>query len=92
MLELATRPGKDESQAKDDAHGFGKRRLAPIDTAPLGDDVLLQVTDGRGEPYNLPNLCRLTESGWVSSTKGAPLAVTPVKWKPYNGPRSRLAR
>jgi hypothetical protein len=61
----------------------------PIDTAPFEKDVLLQVTDGRGEPYNLPNLCRLTESGWVSSIKGTP--VTPVKRKPYNGPRSRLA-
>jgi hypothetical protein len=28
ILELATRPGKDESRTKDDAHGFGKRRLA----------------------------------------------------------------
>ena len=64
----------------------------PIDTAPFEKDVLLQVTDGRGEPYNLPNLRRLTESDSVSSIKGTPLAVTSVKWKPYNGPRSRLAR
>jgi hypothetical protein len=63
-----------------------------IDTAPLDEDVLLQVTDGRGEPYNLPNPCRLTASGWISSTKGTPLAVTPVKWRPYNAPGPRPTR
>ena len=26
----------------------------PIDVAPFDEDVLLQVTDGRGEPYNFP--------------------------------------
>jgi hypothetical protein len=56
---------------------------SPIESAPLGEDVTLQVTDGRGGPYRLPNPCRLTASGWISSSKGTPLAVTPVKWKPY---------
>jgi hypothetical protein len=55
----------------------------PIDNAPFDVDVTLQVTDGQRGPYILPNPCRLTASGWVSSGKGTPLAVTPVKWKPY---------
>jgi hypothetical protein len=54
----------------------------PIETAPLEEDVSLEVTDGRGAPYRLPNPCRRTASGWVSSSKGTPLAVTPVRWKP----------
>jgi hypothetical protein len=55
----------------------------PIESAPLDKDVTLEVTDGRGARYRLPNPCRRTASGWVSSSKGTPLAVTPVKWKPY---------
>jgi hypothetical protein len=55
----------------------------PIETAPLDKDVTLEVTDGRGAPYRLPNPCRRTTSGWVSSSKGTSLAVTPVRWKPY---------
>jgi hypothetical protein len=39
---------------------FGNVGWLPIDAAPVGEDVLLQVTDGRGEPYSLPNPCRLT--------------------------------
>jgi hypothetical protein len=56
----------------------------PIETAPFDEDVTLQVTEGRSGPYMLPNPCRLTTSGWVSSSKGTPLAVTPVKWRPCN--------
>jgi hypothetical protein len=59
-----------------------------IDTAPLDQDVTLLVTDGRGEPYPLPYPCKLTAAGWVSSDKGTPLAVTPLRWKPYV-PRKR---
>jgi hypothetical protein len=55
---------------------------SPIESAPFGEDVTLQVTDGRGGPYRLPNPSRLTASGWISS-RGTPLAVTPVKWKRY---------
>ena len=55
-----------------------------IDTAPFDEDVMLEVTGDRGECYRLPNPCRLTASGWVSSSKGTPLVVTPVKWKPHN--------
>jgi hypothetical protein len=55
-----------------------------IDTAPFDEDVMLEVTDGQGEPYRLRHPCRLTASGWVSSGKGTPLVVTPVKWKPHN--------
>jgi hypothetical protein len=63
---------------------------SPIESAPLDEDVILLVTDGRGEPYTLPNPSRLTASGWVSSSKGKP-TVTPVKWRPYH-PRAPRAR
>jgi hypothetical protein len=55
----------------------------PIETAPFDEDIALRVTDGRGGPYTLHWPCRLTASGWVNSRKGTPLAVTPVRWKPY---------
>jgi hypothetical protein len=55
----------------------------PIEAAPLEEDVTLRVTDGRGGPYTFPGPCRLTAPGWVSSGKGTPLEVTPVKWRPY---------
>ena len=55
----------------------------PIDTAPVGKDVMLMVTDGQGEPYAVLKPFKLTAAGWVSSGKGTPLAVTPVLWKPY---------
>jgi hypothetical protein len=57
----------------------------PIESAPFDEDVTLQVTDGRGGPYRIPYPCKRTASGWVNSSKGTPLAVTPVKWKPYAG-------
>jgi hypothetical protein len=63
----------------------------PIESASFDEDVTLQVTDGRGEPYSLLKPCRLTAAGWVSSDKGAPLAVTPLQWRPcYRiAPRAR---
>jgi hypothetical protein len=64
---------------------FGGWRL--IDTAPLDTDVTLLVTDGGGEPYRNPHPCKRTATGWASSRKGTPLAVTPLQWKPYNPPR-----
>jgi hypothetical protein len=54
----------------------------PVESAPLDRDVQLVVTDGRGAPYRLGKPCRRTASGWVSSSKGTPLAVTPLKWRP----------
>jgi len=60
-----------------------------IDTAPVDQDVMLLVTDGRGEPYPMPYPCKLTAAGWVSSGKGTPLAVTPLQWRPYDGPKKR---
>jgi hypothetical protein len=54
----------------------------PIDTAPVDQDVALIVTDG-GKPYALASPFKLTASGWVSSSKGTPLAVMPLQWKPY---------
>jgi hypothetical protein len=59
----------------------------PIDTAPIGQDVVLVVTDG-GEPYELHSPFKLTAAGWVSSGKGTPLAVTPLQWKPYSSPQT----
>jgi hypothetical protein len=64
----------------------------PIESAPLDEDVTLQVTDGRGEPYALLNPSRLIAAGWVSSDRGTPLAVTPVKWWRYFPARSRRPR
>ena len=61
----------------------------PVETAPSDEDVSLEVTDGVGARYRLHNPCRLTPSGWVSSAKGTPPAVTPVKWKPYHGERRK---
>jgi hypothetical protein len=62
----------------------------PIESAPSEEDVRLQVTDGRGEPYALPNPSRLTAAGWVSSGNGTPLAVTPVSWRPHHPVRPRV--
>jgi hypothetical protein len=53
----------------------------PIETAPLDEDIALQVTDGRGAPYTLQWPCRRTAAGWINSRKGTPLEVTPVKWR-----------
>jgi hypothetical protein len=60
-------------------------RWKPIESAPFNEDVTLPVTDGRGKPYTLRNPSRLTAAGWVSSGKGTPLTVTPVRWRPYHG-------
>jgi hypothetical protein len=57
----------------------------PIDTAPFDQDVALIVADDQGLRYALDWPCRRTATGrWVHSTKGTPLAVTPVQWKPYH--------
>ena len=61
-------------------------RWQSLDSAPVDEDVMLLVTDGPSEPYPLKLPCRLTAAGWVSSAKGTPLTVTPVKWKPYDPP------
>jgi len=65
-----------------DTHGW-----RALDSAPVDVDVTLLVIDGASEPYQLNVPFRLTAAGWVSSAKGTPLAVTPVKWKPYIPPR-----
>ena len=62
-------------------------RWQSLDSAPVDEDVMLLVTDGPSEPYPLKAPSRLTAAGWVSSAKGTPLAVTPVKWKRYDPPR-----
>jgi hypothetical protein len=61
----------------------------PIESAPLGEDIALEVTDGRGKPYALRWPCRRTATGWINSTKGTPLAVTPVRWRPYYPPQAQ---
>jgi hypothetical protein len=63
-----------------------------LESAPLDEDVTLQVTDGRGKPYILVNASKLTAAGWVSSSKGTLLAVTPVAWRRYFPPRGRRPR
>jgi hypothetical protein len=60
----------------------GRFGWKPIDTAPFDQGVRVVVTDGRGDSYLMPHPCKRTVAGWVSS-KGTPLAVTPIKWKPY---------
>jgi hypothetical protein len=64
----------------------------PIETAPLNEDIALQVTDGRGGPYTLQWPCRRTESGWINSRKGTSLEVTPVRWRPHDERPSRRPR
>jgi hypothetical protein len=71
-------------QATADRYGW-----SPIDNAPFDQDVLLEVVDERGETYRLRSAFRLTAAGWVSSSKGTPLAVKPMKWKPYPKKRER---
>jgi hypothetical protein len=61
----------------------------PIESAPLDEDITLQVTDGRGGPYTLRWPCRRTAGGWINSRKGTPLEVTPVRWGPYDDRPSR---
>jgi hypothetical protein len=56
----------------------------PIESAPFDEDVAVQVTDGRGSPYAIRWPCRLTATGWINSTKGNPLEVAPVSWRPYD--------
>ena len=68
-----------------DMHPFvGKNDWRPIEEAPFEGDVELFVTDMCGSFYGLRFPCRRTAEGWVGSATGAPLAVTPVRWKPYN--------
>jgi hypothetical protein len=43
---------------------------------------VLVVTDG-GEPYGLHSPFKLTAAGWVSSSKGTSLLVTPLQWRPF---------
>jgi hypothetical protein len=53
------------------------------DTAPLGEELILAVTDGQGEPYLLQSPCQRTADGWISSKNGTRLLVMPVKWRRY---------
>jgi hypothetical protein len=62
----------------------------PIESVPFGEDIAVQVTDGRGAPYAIQWPCQRTATGWINSRKGTPLEVTPVAWRPYNSqPRPR---
>ena len=75
----------------EDFEGDGAMRVlennygwSPIDTAPFDEDVMLEVTDGQGEPYRLRNPLR-THRVWLGQLEqGTPLVVTPVRWKPHN--------
>ena len=55
-----------------------------IATAPFEEDVELVVTDVDGSLYGYRHPCRRTAKGWVRSDTRTPLALTPVRWKPYN--------
>ena len=63
-----------------------------MQTAPFEEDVELFVTDVDGSLYGLRHPCRRTAEGWVRSDTRMPLAVTPVRWKPYNSVRSQHRR
>jgi hypothetical protein len=69
----------------------GKNDWRSIEDAPFEEDVELFVTDMCGSFYGLRFPCRRTAEGWVSSTTGTPLGVTPVRWKPHNPPLRRLS-
>jgi hypothetical protein len=55
----------------------------------VGKSTLFNALTATAEPYALLNPSRLIAAGWVSSGKGTPLAVTPVKWRRYFPARSR---
>jgi hypothetical protein len=44
------------------------------DTAPLGTEVILAVTDGGGEPYLLHSPCKRAAGGWIQLQKRNPTA------------------
>jgi hypothetical protein len=52
----------------------------PIDSAPPGRDVELQVADKFGS-YTLMFPCRLTDAGWVNATSEGRLEVEPSHWR-----------
>jgi hypothetical protein len=52
-----------------------------IEVAPQGEDVLLLVSDGIGEPYALRHPFKLNDNLWVHSKKGTALKVQPLKWR-----------
>lgn len=60
-----------------------------IASAPFEEDVELVVSDVDGSLYGLRHPCRRTAEGWVSSDTRTPLAVTPMRWKPYAPLRTR---
>jgi hypothetical protein len=54
----------------------------PLEAAPRGQDVQLFVEDDCGSAYPPSYPCRLTDRGWINSSTGSPLEVTPLGWKP----------
>ena len=64
------------------------RPLRAVASDPLGEDVLLQVTDGRGEPYNFPNpqqTCRvlLDQFDQRNAAGGHAGEVETVQWPAF---------
>jgi hypothetical protein len=57
-----------------------------ISTAPLGQDVELQVGDRFGD-HVLGFPCRLTDKGWINAQLNVTLSpsVRPLAWRPWNG-------
>jgi hypothetical protein len=81
------RGGGEEKAAMRPVMGYGWH---PIESAPLDEDLTLQVTDGSGATYVIRWPCRRTATGWINARKGTQLAVTPVLWRLYREPPSRI--
>ncbi len=79
--------GSDSSQRVYMRSFFKRYDWRPMEDAPFDEDVELLVMDFCGSFYGLRYPCRRTAEGWVSSTTGKHLKVTPVQWKPVK--RSR---
>jgi hypothetical protein len=70
--------------------GWPSNSWSSIEIAPPGEDVLLLVTDGVGEPYALKHPFKLSGDVWVHSKKGTALKVRALKWR-FKHERARKA-
>jgi hypothetical protein len=98
-IDLPDRSGIESLDLQPDSEGsplhvpqcsFSNRSIGRVEehgnTHGLGHQLtqMLFVTDG-GEPYAVLKPFKLTAAGWVSSGKGTPLAVTPLRAVSYGG-------
>jgi hypothetical protein len=56
-----------------------------IETAPEGEDLMLEVVGIEGEPYTLPFACKRSGSAFITA-KGSRLQVRPVRWRTFFPP------